>query len=67
MMMDMMKECMKKCKLCVLIPIILGIIFFLLGYFLNAEIVRILWLIFSGFIVLMGIFGLIMMSVINRR
>ena len=46
-MMGMMKECMKTCKPCALIPIIFGGVFFVLGYFLEAEVVRILWLIFT--------------------
>jgi len=39
-MMEMMKEFMKGCKVCSLFPLILGILAFLLGYFLDAEIVR---------------------------
>ncbi len=65
-MMEMM-EMMKECRWCVLVPIMLGIIFFLVGYFLDAEIVRDLWLVFFGVIALMGIFGFIMMSTISRR
>ena len=53
--MAMMKECMKGCRWCAFMPFTFGAIFFLLGYFLDAEIVRLLWLIFTGFIVLMGI------------
>jgi len=61
-MMVMMKECMKGCRVCTLVPITLGILAFLLGYFMDAEIVRILWLIFSAMIAIFGIFALLMMS-----
>ena len=47
-------------------PIAFGAILFLLGYYLDAEVVRILWLIFTGFIVLMGIFMFIMASAFFR-
>jgi hypothetical protein len=65
-MMEMMKECMKGCRWCAFMPITFGAILFLLGYYLDAEIVRILWLIFTGFIVLMGIFMFIMVSALFR-
>lgn len=65
-MMSMMKECMKQCKPCALMPILFGSVFFVLGYFLEAEIVRILWLIFTGLIVLMGVFAFIMMSAMSK-
>jgi len=61
---EMMKACMKKCRWCPLMPITFGTILFLLGYYLNAEEVRLLWLIFTGFMVLMGIFMLIMINTI---
>ncbi len=59
--MPMMKF-MKGCRWCPLIPTTFGIIFFLLAYFLDAETVRVLWLIISGIMILMGLFGLIMMN-----
>ena len=65
-MLEMMKECMKGCRVCSLIPITFGILAFLLGYFLDAEIVRILWLVFSGLIILFGIFILLMMNTLMR-
>jgi len=65
-MMEMMKECMKGCRVCSFIPITFGILAFLLGYFMDAEIVRILWLVFSGLIILFGIFILLMMNTSMR-
>jgi len=65
-MMVMMKECMKGCRVCSFIPITFGVLAFLLGYFLDAEIVRILWLVFSGLIILFGIFILLMMNTSMR-
>lgn len=66
-MVGMMKECMKKCRWCPFIPITFGIISFLLGYFLDAEIVRILWLILSGMAILMGAFCFIIMSAMSKK
>ncbi|MHC4111198.1 MAG: hypothetical protein ACYSUY_08985 [Planctomycetota bacterium] len=59
---SMMRECMKGCRWFPLIPVVLGILLLLLGYYLNAEITRILWMAAAGFVILMGIFGLLMMS-----
>ncbi len=58
----MMPECMKGCRWCPLIPLILGIIAFLLGYYLDPATTRILWLVFSGLVILMGLMCLIMMN-----
>ncbi len=65
-MMGMMKECMQQCKPCALMPILFGGVFFGLGYFLDAEIVRILWLVFAGLMILMGVFAYIMMSTMSK-
>ena len=63
---SMMRECMKGCRWFPLIPVILGILFLLLGYYLDAEITRILWMIAAGFLILMGTFCLLMMSKMIR-
>ena len=59
---SMMAECMKKFRWFPLIPVIIGILLLLLGYYLDAEITRILWMIAAGFVILAGTFGLIMMG-----
>ena len=59
---SMMAECMKKCRWFPLIPVIFGIALLLLGYYLDAEVTRILWMIFAGMLILMGAFCLLMMS-----
>ncbi len=59
---SMMNQCMKGCRWFPFVPLVLGIAFLTLGYFLNPEITRILWMIAAGFVILMGILGLIMMS-----
>jgi len=64
---EMMKSCMQRCRWCPLLSIILGTIAFLLGYFLDAEIIRILWLILSGTIVVMGLLCWLMMKVFSSR
>ncbi len=59
----MMQHCAKNCRWCPLIPITIGVIFFSLGFYLDAETVRLMWLILSGFLVLMGTMGLLMMNI----
>jgi len=54
----MMKVCMRRAKWMPLFPLTMGIVFFLIGYLLSADVVRILWLVFSGLIILMGGIGL---------
>lgn len=64
---DIMQACIKKCRWCPLIPVILGVVLFLLGYFLDAEIVRILWLVFSCLPILMGLMALVMMNIFFNK
>lgn len=59
---SMMNKCMKGCRWFPLVPVTLGIALLLLGYYLDAEITRVLWMIAAGFVVLMGTFGLLMMN-----
>ena len=63
----MMQACMRKCRWCPLIPVLLGVVLFLLGYFLEAEVVQILWLFFSGLIVFFGLIALIIMNLMIGR
>jgi len=58
---SMMSGCMKMCRWFPLLPVVLGILFLLLGYYLDAEVTRILWMVAAGFLVLMGTFCLLMM------
>lgn len=62
----MMAECMKGCRWFPLIPVVLGISLLSLGYYLDAEITRILWMAAAGFLIVMGTFAFLMMSKINR-
>lgn len=64
---EMMLGCMKRCRWCPWIPMILGGVLFLLGYFLDAEVVRLLWLVLSGMVILMGLFCYVMMGMIMRK
>jgi hypothetical protein len=59
---SMMDRCMKVCRWFPLIPVLFGIAFFVLGYYLDAEITRILWMVAAGLVILMGTFALIMTS-----
>jgi len=63
---SMMAGCMKMCRWFPLVPVILGVILLLLGYYLNAEVTRILWMIAAGLVILMGIFGFLMMGLSKR-
>ncbi len=65
-MMGMMRECMKGCRICALVPMVLGIFLFALGYFLEAETVRALWLVFSAIPIVGGLLALLMMTAMNR-
>jgi len=63
---SMMAGYMNMCRWFPLIAVILGISFLLLGYYLDAEITRILWILAAGFLILMGTFCLLMMSKMIR-
>ena len=62
----MMAGCMRMCRWFPLIPVTFGIILFVLGYYLDASIVRVLWMLFAGFMFVMGTFGLIFMGRIKN-
>jgi hypothetical protein len=59
---SMMAGCMNMCGWFPLVPVILGIAFLLLGYYLDASIIRVLWMISAGFVAVLGMFGLILMG-----
>jgi hypothetical protein len=63
---SMMSGCMKKCRWFPLFPVVIGILFLLLGYYLNAEITRILSMVAAGFVIFVGTFGFLMMSRMKR-
>jgi hypothetical protein len=63
---SMMGRCMKGCGWFPVVPVVLGIALLLLGYYLDSEITRILWMVAAGFVILAGTFGLIMMSKMKR-
>ena len=63
---SMMAGCMKVCRWFPVIPVIFGIVLLLLGYYLDASIIRIFWMLFAGFIAVMGIFGLILMGKMRK-
>ena len=62
----MMSHCMRAFRWLPLIPITLGVVLFLLGYLFSAETVRAMWLVLAVVPILMGLFGFIMMSTMNR-
>jgi hypothetical protein len=66
MMGTMMKTCMRGFRWFPLIPITVGTALFLLGYFLDADVVRVLFLILAAMTVIMGIFAFFMMRTMMR-
>jgi hypothetical protein len=62
----MMAKCAKLCRWFPIIPVILGIALLLLGYYLNPEITRILWMAGAIVVTSMGVLGLIMINMIKR-
>jgi flagellar motor component MotA len=64
---SMIAKCMKHCRWCPLIPLVVGITALLLGYFLDPETIRTIWMIGASLVVLMGICGLVMMGVMKRK
>ena len=63
---SMMDRCMTICRWFPLIPVIFGITFLLLGYYLDASITRVLWMFVAGFITLLGTLGLILAGSMKR-
>ena len=66
MMGTMMKTCMHGVRWFPLIPVTVGTTLFLLGYFLDAEGVRVLFLILAAVPVMMGLLGLFMFRTMIR-
>ncbi|MDH3266826.1 MAG: hypothetical protein OEM25_07665 [Gammaproteobacteria bacterium] len=62
----MMREFMRAFRWVPLIPIVVGSVLFALGYFLDAEAVRILWLVLAALPIVLGVFGFVMISVASR-
>ncbi|ATX81600.1 hypothetical protein Ga0123462_0730 [Mariprofundus ferrinatatus] len=49
-----------------IVPYTVGVILFLVGWFLSAEAVRVLWLLITGLIAVVGFVGLVMVYLIIR-
>ena len=60
---DMMKTCSGTFRWLPLLPLAGGVVLFTVGYLLEAEVVRILWLAVSGVIVLLPLLVMIAMLV----
>lgn len=56
----MMSKGMRACRWFPLIPMIAGIGLFILGYYLNAELARVLCMVAGGTLALCGLLGLMM-------
>ena len=63
---SMMAECMRKCRWFLLIPVILGILLLVIGYFLDAEVTKVLWMTAAGFVIVMGVFAFFMMGLSKK-
>ena len=66
MMSEMMHQCASVSRWMPLFPITIGVTLFLLGYYLEAESVRLIFLTFAAVPVIMGIFGFIMMNSMKK-
>ncbi|MHC4474336.1 MAG: hypothetical protein ACYTEL_01740 [Planctomycetota bacterium] len=61
-----MAKCMKACRWFPLMPVVLGVVFLLLGYYLDPQITRVLWMAAAGFAILIGALGLLMMGKMKK-
>lgn len=61
-----MAKCMNRCRWFPVVPVIVGIVLGLLGYYLDAQITRVLWMAGAIAVVLTGFFGLLMMNKLKR-
>ena len=66
MMFQMMTHCATNMRWMPLFPIAIGTTLLLLGYYLEPEIVRVIFLTLAALPVIMGIFGLIMMNFMRK-
>ena len=66
MMFQMMTHCATNMRWMPLFPIAIGTTLLLLGYYLEPEIVRVIFLTLAALPVIMGIFGLIMMNLMRK-
>ena len=62
----MMRQCMRSFRWFPLVPLGIGVVFFLLGYFLSAEAVRVLWLVLSTIPIILGVLGLFLTTAMMR-
>lgn len=62
----MMGHCMRAFRWLPLIPLCFGIVLFLLGYFLSAEAVRILWLVLAAIPIILGVLALLITTAMSR-
>lgn len=67
-MMEKMGECpcAKAIRWLPLVPVLLGVGLFLLGYYLDPGTVRILWLVAAGLVATLGVLGFVVASLIAR-
>ena len=65
-MFQMMTHCATNMRWMPLFPITVGITLFLLGFYLEPEVVRVIFLTLAALPVIMGVFGFIMMSIMRK-
>ena len=63
----MMEACATHCRWCPVIPIVIGLALFLLGFFLEAETIHILWFALTIVPVIMGSVALIFINTIAHN
>ena len=62
-----MGQGMRKCRWFLLAPVILGVLRLLMGYYLDARVTRMLWMVTSALVILLGILAFGMVSSFSRR
>lgn len=56
-----MASCFSRCRIFLLVPVILGITFLALGYYLDSDLIRALWMIGAGMVVVMTLLAVLAM------
>ena len=64
---NLMASCAAACRWFPLVPVVLGAVFLLLGYYLAPEVIRALWIVAAAVAVAMGLLGLVITGRMARR
>ncbi len=65
--METMKECLGRCRWCPLAAVFMGLILLIVGYSVDPENLRKIWLLVSSLIVLCGIVMTIVFNIMSKK